>query len=36
MWTDKIVGSHSKTSWHLEFDVKLPEKDAALGMTCSK
>ena len=36
MLTGKIVGSRSKTSWNLEFDVKLPDKDAAAGMTCSK
>jgi hypothetical protein len=36
MLTGKIVGSRSKTSWNLEFDVKLPEKDAASGSTCSK
>ena len=32
----KIVGSRSKTTWNLEFDVTLPAKDAAAGMSCGK
>jgi TPR repeat protein len=32
----KIVGSKGKTTWALEFDLKLPAKDAAAGMTCGK
>jgi Sel1 repeat len=34
--TGKIVGSKAKTTWNLEFDLKLPAKDAAAGMTCGK
>ena len=34
--TGKIVGSRSKTTWNLEFDVTLPAKDAAAGMSCGK
>ncbi|MEP6998155.1 MAG: tetratricopeptide repeat protein [Betaproteobacteria bacterium] len=36
MLTGRIVGNRSKTSWNLEFDVRLPQKDAAAGMACSK
>ncbi|MEO8346980.1 MAG: tetratricopeptide repeat protein [Betaproteobacteria bacterium] len=36
MLTGKIVGGLGKTSWTFDFDVKLPEKDAAAGMTCGK
>ena len=32
----KIVGSRGKTSFTLDFDVTLPAKDAAAGMTCGK
>jgi Sel1 repeat-containing protein len=32
----KIVGSRGKTSWNLDFDIILPAKDAAAGMTCAK
>jgi len=32
----RIVGSRSKTAWNLEFDVTLPVKDAAAGMSCGK
>ena len=31
MLTGKIVGGRGKTTWNLEFDVKLPDKDAAGG-----
>lgn len=34
--TGKIVGGRGKTTWNLEFDVTLPAKDAAAGMTCTK
>ena len=34
--TGKIVGNRSKTAWNLEFDVTLPAKDAAAGMSCGK
>jgi TPR repeat protein len=34
--TGKIVGSRSKTTWNLDFDVTLPTKDAAAGMSCGK
>jgi hypothetical protein len=34
--TGKIVGSRSKTTWNLDFDVTLPAKDAAAGMSCGK
>ena len=30
----KITGSRDKTSWNFDFDVVLPAKDAAAGMTC--
>jgi len=36
MLTGRIVGGMGKTTWIFDFDVKLPEKDAAAGMTCSK
>ena len=36
MLTGRIVGSLGKTTWNLEFDVKLPEKDAAAGLSCGK
>ncbi len=36
MLTGRIVGGLGKTSWVFDFDVKLPEKDAAAGMTCGK
>ena len=32
----KIVGSRGKTAWNLDFDVALPAKDAAAGMSCGK
>jgi len=32
----KIAGARGKTTWNLEFDVKLPAKDAAAGMSCGK
>ena len=36
MLTGRIVGGMGKTTWVFDFDVKLPEKDAAAGMTCGK
>lgn len=30
----KIVGSRGKTTWSFEFDVTLPTKEAAAGMSC--
>jgi hypothetical protein len=36
MMTGRIVGGMGKTTWIFDFDVKLPEKDAAAGMTCGK
>ena len=36
MLTGRIVGAIAKTEWTLDFDVKLPEKDAAAGMSCGK
>ena len=30
------VGRWHKTTWNLSFDVKLPAKDAAIGMDCAK
>ena len=36
MLSGKIVGARGKTTWNLEFDVKLPAKDAAAGMSCGK
>ncbi|MEO8740693.1 MAG: tetratricopeptide repeat protein [Casimicrobiaceae bacterium] len=36
MLTGRIVGALGKTTWVLDFDVKLPEKDAAAGMSCGK
>jgi hypothetical protein len=32
----KIVGSRGKTTWNLDFDVKLPAKEASAGMSCDK
>ena len=32
----RMVGSHGKTSWTLDFDVALPTQEAAAGMTCGK
>ncbi|MFO1314728.1 MAG: tetratricopeptide repeat protein [Burkholderiales bacterium] len=32
----RIVGKRDRTSWTLDFDVTLPAKDAAAGMSCSK
>ena len=32
----KITGSRGKSSWSLDFDVTLPEDDAAAGMSCGK
>jgi hypothetical protein len=32
----KIVGSRGKTTWNLDFDVKLPAKEASAGMSCGK
>ncbi|HEV3239955.1 MAG TPA: tetratricopeptide repeat protein [Casimicrobiaceae bacterium] len=32
----KIVGSRGKTTWNFEFDVTLPTRDAAAGMSCGK
>ena len=34
--TGRIVGSRAKTSWNLDFEVTLPAKDAAAGMSCGK
>ncbi len=34
--TGKIIGGRAKTTWNLEFDVTLPVKDAAAGMSCAK
>ncbi len=36
MLTGRIVGGLGKTSWVFDFDLKLPAKDAAAGMTCGK
>ena len=36
MLTGRIVGGMGKTTWIFDFDVKLPEKDAAAGMSCGK
>jgi len=36
MLTGRIVGGIGKTTWIFDFDVKLPEKDAAAGMNCAK
>lgn len=30
----RIVGSRGKTAWNFDFDVTLPAKDAAAGMSC--
>jgi hypothetical protein len=30
----RIAGSRGKTAWNLDFDVTLPAKDAAAGMSC--
>jgi hypothetical protein len=32
----KIVGSRGKTSWNLDFELTLPDSDAAAGMSCGK
>jgi hypothetical protein len=32
----RIAGSRGKTSFTLDFDVALPTKEAAAGMTCGK
>jgi hypothetical protein len=32
----KILGSRGKTTWNLDFDVKLPAKEASAGMSCGK
>lgn len=32
----RIVGGMGMTKWTFDFDVTLPEKDAAAGMTCGK
>lgn len=32
----KIVGRWGKTTWDLDFDVKLPAKEASTGMGCGK
>jgi hypothetical protein len=32
----KIVGSRGKTTWNLDFDVKVPAKEASAGMSCGK
>ena len=34
--TGKIVGSRGKTTWNLDFDVKVPAKEASAGMSCGK
>lgn len=36
MLTGTIVGARAKTTWNLDFDLRLPEKDAAAGMSCGK
>ena len=36
MLTGRIVGALGKTSWTLDFDVKLPDKDASAGLRCGK
>lgn len=30
----RIVGSRGKTSWTFDFDLTLPEQDAAAGLSC--
>jgi len=32
----ELIGHWHKTTWNLSFDVKLPAKDAAIGMDCEK
>lgn len=32
----KIVGSWNKTEWNLDFDVKLPAKEASAGVGCGQ
>lgn len=32
----KIVGSWNKTKWNLDFDVKLPAKEASAGVGCGQ
>jgi uncharacterized protein len=36
MLSGRIVGARGKTTWNLEFNVRLPAKDAAAGMTCGR
>jgi hypothetical protein len=36
MLSGRIVGARAKTTWVLDFDVKLPAKDSAVGMRCGK
>ena len=36
MLTGRIVGGMDKATWIFDFDVRLPEEDAAAGMTCGK
>jgi hypothetical protein len=33
--TGTIIGARAATAWNLDFDVTLPAKDAAAGMTCA-
>jgi hypothetical protein len=32
----RITGHKGKTSFTLDFDLRLPQKDAAAGMTCTQ
>lgn len=36
MLTGRIVGGTGKTTWIFDFDLKLPLKESAAGMACSK
>jgi hypothetical protein len=36
MLSGRIVGARGKTSWSLDFDLKLPARDAAAGLSCGK
>jgi uncharacterized protein len=36
MLSGRIVGARGKTTWNLDFDLKLPAKDAAAGLSCGK
>jgi ribosomal protein S3 len=36
MLSGRIVGARAKTTWVLDFDVKLPAKDSAVEMRCGK